>query len=508
MKKVISLLFCFCLAVLMQAQSIQFHQGDKPNRKAYAPHMIHIAPADQEGLLLVVEPELKAISAGNSIGANSVKDIKVRLCDEEWKDTKSVEIENSKKGLILEAFRNGSLLHILLSREESGAFTVRHIALDANTLEIKSDKAIVTLTLERGESGECLTSISEDGNQIGLAYVLWGKKEPRYARAALFNRNMEQQWSQSLTYPNIHEILTTDEGSIATAALGYIKGNSESVFRFNLATATEAKELELSVEEDIERLALLNCKQGRILVTALEGKGGNGVNLLGFTTLGLRRHTGVRSYSIDLAGGNKYSSHLHEFTKEEICIFDNTAKPSLVANESTNFLMVRDHCSTKQGGAVLYQEAWEKEVRNTKNGMTNTTFYSNGMLLMQVDMEGNFKQINAIRQRNQNAKEPMVGSDLFVFNDKLYVVTNESKEASNEYTTSEPAKLSLSLSLTSATNGAVAVYYFTSDGVGAKQMVEKESKSLLFTPLYAVGGGKFYLLTGTLYPRITSITIP
>ena len=110
MKKTIFTILIVCFAGVASAQGITFQMGEKTNKKAYDTKMIRIVEGMQDGQLFVVEPELKAISGPKS---NPVKSVKVRLCDREWNDTKSITLSDSKKSGIGDAFRSGNRLHVV-----------------------------------------------------------------------------------------------------------------------------------------------------------------------------------------------------------------------------------------------------------------------------------------------------------------------------------------------------------------------------------------------------------
>ena len=139
MKKILFALSLACLTGSAVAQDIEFQMGEKTNKKAYQASMIQMAEGMHEGQLLVVEPELKAVSVGGP-SPKSVKALKVRLCDMEWKDEKSITLPDTKKSLPYKTFRVGSRLHTVVSRGDDKKLTVRHIALDAQSLEVVDDR--------------------------------------------------------------------------------------------------------------------------------------------------------------------------------------------------------------------------------------------------------------------------------------------------------------------------------------------------------------------------------
>lgn len=483
------------------AQDFHFQMGEKTNKKAYNASLIHIAEGMQEGQLLVVEPVLKAISGPFS---NPVKSIKVRLCDIEWNETKSVTLDNTKKNTIFEAFRIVDRLHVLLGSTEDNTLTLRHVVLDAQSLDIVSDKLLVDSPLPKGSEPYIWTVSSPNGQYRGVVYAIWENDNNGKAVAMLFDREMNKLQEHPLPYSDVSEVIATDDGILATALLGMPKDNKKAtVFRINTVSADGERHGEFMLDADLSDMALLNCDGSRILAVALEGKGGNGTIRLG--TLGSRIHTGIYGLVFDLDKQQISVANQHPFTDEELRLLSNDDKGETYSDHEIKFMNKVDKCQTPQGGAVLYQHAWSVMTQNMKSGMTSETIYCLGNLLVQATMDGTLT-ISGIPQDNQYAKWPNVGSDLIAHNGTLYVITNESKEASDIYTPDEPAQRSKSLIFS---NSAIAVYWFTPDGHGAKKVIEKDHKAVLATPLSQGKEGRFhFLVLGGIYPNICTLTLP
>lgn len=501
MKKTLLTLFIVCLAGATQSQNIGFQMGEKTNGKAYSPKMIHLAEGMQAGEVLVVEPVLKAVS-GPMI--NPVKSVKVRLCDMEWNDARSVTLAETKGDGICEVFRSDNRLHVLLSHVAKNTLKLRHVALDAQTLDIASDNALVDVAMQKGDEGYVWTATSPGGLYHGAVYAVWGKKEGSSAMAILYDKDMNKLWERPLAYSDIYQILVCDNGTIATLRPGTIDGNNDiTAFRINVANADGEKHGEYVLDADVSDVALMACEGGKVLAVALEGKGGYGFLRIG--TLGNRSYTGLWGLVFDLDTETITRSNRHEFTDADIRLFVNADAGQKVLSHKTDYVHLLDRCTTPQGGAALYQRSWKVETRNAKTGMTmSETVYSIGILLVQANMEGELT-ISRIPHNNQNASWPDVGADVFPYNGKVYVLTNESKHETDEYTPDRPAQRSKSLLMA---NAALSLYWFTPDGQGAKKVIEKERKSILNTPAFAGANGHFLFLAGSMKPSLGSLTIP
>lgn len=502
MRKILPTILLVAIAGTVTAQDIEFRMGEKTNKKAYKASMIQMAEGSQEGQLLVVEPELKAVAAGG-YSARSVKALKVRRCDLEWKDAGSVSLPDTKKYLPCETFRSGGRLHTVVSSDADKKLRVRHIAVDAESLEVTDDQLLVDETVEKdGECGVWAVG-SPDGRYHGLVYAIWDKKGNR-AVAMLFDRDMNKLWERSLAYSDVYNVLVTDSGSVVTMRMGMVEDNKDiTAFRVQMVDAGGERHGEYILDADVSDVALLNADGHRVLAVALEGKGGYG--LLRFGALGNRQYTGLWSLVFDIDRKEITIANRHPFTDAELLTFGNEDAGIKVIDRSIYFIRKVDDCTTPQGGAVLYQHAWRVETRDNHGMNVSETVHSQGILVVQADMAGNLV-VSRLPQNNQNAGWPDVGADLLMHGERLYVVTNESKDASDEYTPDIPALRSKSLVLA---NMALAVYWFTPDGQGAKKVVERERKALLNTPLFAGSNDRFYLLnTGNLYPHISMLKLP
>ena len=489
-----------CMTTSLFAQSIQFKQGDKSNKKAYLPEAIHIVEAQQDGLLLVVEPDLNAFSV--------TKAIKVRLCDMEWKDTKSLIIPDTKGYKIKKAFKTGDKLHLLLSFVDNDFVKLRKISIDAQTLDITNDEFVVNHEFTAAQRGSLITTSSPSGSRHSVVFSLWSDNGGNYVASSkvfLFDNDMKQLWQQNLKTPEVHEVIVTDRGEVVTAAMGYMPEQYEdALVLFNLADANGVAAAEFNTHADLSQMALLNYSDGKVVFTALEGKGDADrarTSIRPGYVEGSRKYSAVHAYSFYIPTSHLVAEQRHAFTPAEICCFENKSSANDTATDNLSYL---NQCATEQGGAVIYHRGWMIERIDRRTGASNSTAHSLGMIVCQVDMDGNFTNITRIRQHNQNAGLPKVGADILAYKGKLYVVTNESENESDDYTPDVPAKRSSSLI---KANTGLSIYAISPDGAVKKQMLEKKRNALLFTPLFAGSKGMFYFLSGSMKPLLSSVKI-
>lgn len=487
MKRLLLSLFFVGLANILMAQHIEFSLGTKTNRKAYTPKLIHIFPSTSDELVLVVEPKISALSR--------VKGINVRLCNRDWVDEKRIQIPNSRGAEIRGAFLNGNVLHIITSQVKTNQLILRHLSVDSRSLDIIADEEIMKVK-KKYDNDYYWAASSPDGNYFGVVCSL----KNRETKAMIFDKGMEKLWEQQLFHGEISGIFVSNDGTIFTAAIGNAKGvKDKDLLKVNMAYKDGERHGEFLVEEHLEQMTLLNSRDNKVLAVALENKRSNAIIIAG------GKYTGVYTYVLDLEKGEISAAERHAFTESDIRTLENLSATSSVSNEKTDNVKMLGYCATPQGGAIMLQRIWMAERRNAMAGSTtSTSYHRKGILLMQIDMEGRSNCINSIMQNNQNATM-VFGSAIVYHNNKLYVVTNESKDENDEYTPDIPAKSSKNHVFA---NYALAIYSFTNDGVGAKQMLERNEKTILMTPLYHAENGKYYFLAGAQHPRICSINIP
>ena len=209
MKKIIFTVLIVCFTGVASAQGITFQMGEKTNKKAYDTKMIRIVEGMQDGQLFVVEPELKAISGPKS---NPVKSVKVRLCDREWNDTKSITLSDSKKSGIGDAFRSGNRLHVVISKNVDKKLVVRHVAFNAQSLEIVNDEPLVDIPIQKNDEAFVWTVASPNGQYHSVVYAVWSEKGESKVVAMLFDNNMKKLWEQRLFYSDVFNVIVTDNG--------------------------------------------------------------------------------------------------------------------------------------------------------------------------------------------------------------------------------------------------------------------------------------------------------
>ena len=496
MKKIFALIAIACVIGSAQAQRIQFQQGDKKNKNVYIkPQLVHIAESPQEGKLLVVEPVFNP--------SKKIKAIKVRLCDMEWKDDKDVRIDDTKNYNIETSFRTGGRLHLLLSCHDNDFVKLRHVEIDANSLDIATDNALINKQLAANEKGIVKTADSPDGKLHGAVLVTWNEITGQAkATATLYDENMRMQWQRELKWGDINQMIVTNRGEVVTAAIGYSPNNEQvSVLRFNVADANGSQAGQLLDKPTLGNLALLNYADGKIVATALEGEGARRFTIFGVRE-GDKAYTGLYAFCYDINSNQLAASSSHTFTNDDIRVFENASAGEQVG-ASTNYLNVVDYCATPQGGAVLVNRIWKYEVRGQSD---NDRAFSMGMLLFQLDLDGKISSVAPIRQCNISTDWPPVAADMFLHNDKLYIVTNESGNEQEQYAPNMPAQAPTTMF---KPNRALAAYAVTASGQVQKQSVVKNESALLGSPLFKVQGNKFYFLSGTsLCPtKISYITI-
>ncbi len=488
-----SLLFMLALCLWASSafgQSISFHSGNKSGKKLPTQKLTHMLPSDTEGQLLVVEYELNATGV--------VKGVRVRQINEEWKESASVKIDDTRRNSTEQAFRTGDRIHLLLSSADDDYYRMRHVVVSVAGLQVVSDSLLLDVKLAKGEVCYSWTALSPEKSRVAVVHTVWNNNSKQStASAMLFDGDMKKQWGQPLWYGDIQQMLVTDRGEVVTACLLSSKDHQETLLRMNAADASGRKQDEVVLKGDLEQVSLLNYTGGKLLCTALEGDGGHGL-------IGKRKFTAFHVCLYDMNASTLRLDTRHAFSAEELCVFENVDTDTRLSSKSTNYIQRIEQETTPGGGAVIYQRTWKEITR--QNGIdVSETIHRKGMLLANIDTLGNLLWVRAIMQNNQNVSKVELSADLVVCDGKLYVFTNEAKDETNEYTPHLAAKRSKSLLMA---NAALAVYHFTADGRGAKQMLATDDKFIFHSPMFDFGGGNYYLLAGGMGPKVCHITIP
>lgn len=480
MKKVFSILILAIIVSVASAQSISFQQGKKANKKAHAPKAIKILPGASDGQFIMVDPDVTAMGY--------VEGINVRLVDGDWNDIKRTEISNTADYDITNSFINGNNIHLVITKYDKGSFLARHISLNKSSLKIMSDSVLLNIKLSKGEECYYWTASSMEKNFYGLVYAVYSKKSNMAStKAILYDADMKKLCSEPLKNHGVHQMLVTENGEIVTATL------VGPVFSINVLDLEGAKAGNFEVKENVEQMSLLSYVDGKVVLTALESNG-NGNK---------RKFSGFHAYQYDLEVDKLVVNNIHNFTESEIRVFLNEDVKSKVKSNSVDCIFRQDNLSTPDGGAVVYQRTWSETVRDMSTGMTSEKITSMGVLMVKVNNNGEIVWTRGIMQNNQNAGNSIVGPILFNNGNNIYLLTNESKNEDDVYDPTKPAKRSKSLIFA---NSALAVYGFSPDGNGFKKMLEKDEKTMILGPLFNIGKDKFSLLTGTISPKISTIS--
>ena len=477
MKKTLAILFFVCLAGVVFAQDFRVEIGKKTNKKVSQPKLIHIVEGNQEGQLLVLEPK--------SVFSSTYK---LRLCDMNWRDEKSVVIPDSKCK-VEEAFRTGNTLHILFSYCEKDFLRLRHMAYDVQTLNMIKDEDLFKEEFSKGESG-IWTAVSLNGEFHGLVCSVTPNHTEGKAVAMMFDKDMKKLWERKLGYNNLSQIVVNNEGVLATLQTGTVSGmDGVTAFRVNMASEEGTQRGEYALKSDVDMVNLLNCSDSTILVVAAEAHGNTGN----------RFYKNVLSMVINLQADELRVGESHTFTDAELlCFVNEKGSPQ---SDAIGSLLVADHCATPEGGAAIYQRGWM--VFSTGRNGTSTTVYSFGMLLVRVDMNGKIST-HRIPMENRTPKWPTI--DMFQHGERLYVICNESKDEPDGY---NPDKIAEKKKISIFSNCGLAAYWFTPKGRGEKRVVVRDEKAVLLTELVRGSGNHFYCLTsGGLFPNLTSIVLP
>lgn len=482
------------------SQNITFRQGDNGNSKGYQPTLIRLDKADAEGRYYSVEPDLNAFS--------KVKGIMVREVDINYKETKSVAIPNTKSNGIMHVQRDGNHMHVVVSSVEKSKVVLRHVSVDLGSFAIDKDEVLLEKEMGKKEYFYHWTATSANGN-LGLVYAVVNEKTNEAdVQAMLFDRSMNRLWAHSLDVNALSQIFVTDDGRIATC--GSVNGDEKSdgaVLEFAIADGLGTHRGRHTSVYKLGEMNVLNVFGDKVLVIGLEtdrGTGWAGSFAAGAVVTTGTVYTGCAVYLYDVAAQSMVNTDRHTFSKEDARVFYNASLVSEITSPDVNFLCVRAKVATPAGGAVLYGRKWLEKVVNTKNAMSQSTYYYKGMMVVSADSTGHIAWMKPLMHDNflngdfgENTETDMVAEG----ND-IYVITNESRNDGNTYDPRTAAKRAVMMG-----HGVISAYRFGADGSVAKRKLTDGGISAIMTHLRRQAPGVYTFISGQRKGCVSEITI-
>lgn len=500
-KRALLVVAALLLTTTVTAQNITFKAGDKGNSKAYLPSLLCVDKADAEGIYYSVEPELNAF--------HKTKSIVIREVDFNYKETRSVDIAETKGSDIVQSFKEGTKLHVILDCSEKSRFALRHICVDLTNFTIENDEFIADYTLGRKEYGIQWAAFSPAGRYLGVVYAVVNEKEGgALVEGLLFDRTMNLLWKKSMDLSAVSQIMVTDDGRLVTT--GYSNGEGKTdgaMLEFSITDANGTRMGHASSTYKVGEMVLLNCFGNKVLATALEtnrGTGWAGSFTAGSVVTVGTVYTGCAAFLYDVAEGRMANSERHPFSKEDARVFYNASLVSEIASPDINFLSVRGQAATPDGGAVLYGRTWKETVKQG-NGMTSTTNYCKGMMLVKADSTGRLAWMRPLMHDNgtNGDFDDYTETDLVAVGNDLYLFTNESPNDGDSYDPDNAARR-----VVLKVHGAISAYIFHTDGTVDKRKPTTDGINIIASRLRRQADGSFTLITrGATKTRIAEITI-
>lgn len=492
------------LAILVMSaassQNITFRQGDNGNSKGYQPTLIRLDKADAEGRYYSVEPDLNAFS--------KVKGIMVREVDMEYKEYKCVKIENTKGYGIMHAHRDGMRMHVIVSAFEKKSVILRHVCVNLSTFTVESDKAILNREIGKHEFFYHWDATSENGH-YGLVYAVANDKtNTADVQGMVFDRSMNKLWAHSLDVNALSQIFVTDDGRIATC--GSVNSDEKSdgaVLEFAIADGLATHRGRHTSVYKLGEMNVLNVFGDKVLVIALEtdrGTGWAGSFAAGAVVTTGTVYTGCAVYLYDVAAQSMVNTDRHLFSKEDARVFYNASLVSEITSPDVNFLDVRAQVATTSGGAVLYGRKWFEKVVNTKNAMSQSTFYYKGMMVVGADSTGHIAWMKPLMHDNflNGDFGEYTETDMVAEGNDIYVFTNESRSDGDTYDPHAAAKRAVMKG-----HGVISAYRFGADGSVAKRKLTDGGVSVIMTTLRRQAPGVYTFISGSRKGCVSEITI-
>ena len=444
-------------------------------------------------------------------GIPKPKGLLVREVNRDYKEKRSLELDDTKGANILYVKRDGRRLHIVFDLSAKRRFTVRHATVDLDNFALVVDSALVDIEVSKKAEHYLWESPSADKAFYGLVYAVVDEKAGFFEqRALLFGPDMRRRWAKDIAAGSISTILTSDRGTIALAGIQQNeKGSVGTVVEFNAVDSAGAKQGFVRSDKSLADLTLLSYRDGMLLATALEterGIGWAGNFRAGSVITTGTTYTGCAAFCYSFDRQRLLGSDSYTFTRDDARRFYGASVVADLTNPSINFITVKDYAATPQGGAVLYQRLWSEKITRTGPGTSpaiEETSYFKGMLLVHVGPQGSIDWTRGIPHDNIGNGYPLQHreTDLVVQDSTLYILTNESKHEKETYDPTSAANKAILGSLS-----ALSVYSFAPDGTVGKKMLVRDKATFLLTPLQRQSDGSYVFLSRGHRPMGSSIT--
>lgn len=486
-------------------QGYTFTQGGKGSLKTHIPSTVTLMAADNPNEYYTVEID--------GVGINyKVRSWKVRHVDMNYKELRGVKIPDVKGCYVKQVIRDGQRLHLIIDASEKKRLALRHVAVDLDQFSISADSMLLDIEIGKKTDYYHWMHHNEASGCLAIVHALVDNKtEQAEAHAMLFDSGMQRLWAHPIETGSISQIIATEDTTIVTAGIqAGEKGSVGTVVEFSEIDRETTRQGFFRTEASLDDLVLIGFRGGNVLATALEtssGIGWAGNMRAGSVITTGTTYTGCAAFCFSLNERKLLNSSSYQFTKEDASMFYGASLVADITSPSINFLHVKKVASNGQGGAVLYQRSWKEKITRTGPGtapMSEETVYLKGMLLVHVDAMGNILWTRRIPHDNigYGAPIPHQETDLVVQDGVYHVFTNESVHEGEEYKPDGRANKALLQAL-----GALSVYTFRPDGSAGKKMLADKGITTIMTPLQHSSSGRYLLLSGSVKPCISEITI-
>lgn len=324
---------------------------------------------------------------------------------------------------------------------------------------------------------------SDNGDFIGLAFGVYHNATQEFqSHEMLLDNTLEELWVKQYPMNPVNAVYVTNEGQLKTMGYYNNKKNQNTKFIFGEfdENGEDVQEVMLDVT-NVEYGQLLNCINGKFVFVGLLGDGRE-VN----TT-----YSGIYGVVYDL-NSHRALSNTHEFTNDEINVFENSSLKSKVRNAIMNGLDPRSTAATDFGGAVSYARRYTLTITDVRSGSTRTECYQTGAMVIALDTNCNFVWSKPIRTyMKENGRSSSHHVNICAQGNTVYLVQSEAAKNGEVYDISPKCKQKFFNRIKSRT----AVYAIAQDGTVSKRMLGEAERNKITTPLMSAGNGVYWFVS-------------
>lgn len=364
---------------------------------------------------------------------------------------------------------NGWTANVIMvdSSEKKSTVVVRFsVEMDSLVLAEGRVDTLASFTLAKGDRCKVWGAVSANGQYMGLLTLQEFSSKKQYtATATMYDRAMNELWSQEFPVGTTSSVAVSDLGELLT--LGYEREAVEERFLVSVIGDRGGENYSMTVNCDrVTDMRIVNVMDRKMICAGVFSPTMSDPEdqLVGGTVMMV----------FDLDSTHITGFTLNPFQNEDVNILMNK-KTKKVQKEKVMPMVVPLAYSATPYGAVL--AVGHRHVLRYKNanGTISTTYFTQGIHLVAIDDNANVKWVRNLRRNDiEKDEDGMLYMALFAENDTVCLVKSECAKYPADYNIAKEAK-----EYEMGDKGNLVLYRVAEDGEVRKDILEQKTKHML-----------------------------